>query len=374
MLLFVTACALITAMLVCAVALWQRRAPADGLAHAKALYTAFISDVERREQRGEIDVELGNEERVEAARALLKAEAEAAPASVARPALVSGLIFVTAAVTFVVYILFVGHPMASDQPYQARLKAWTLAAQKNPDDVSPEVLAAVLHQGADRNTRDPNLRKVVARNVKDPAFWTFLAQKDLEAGNAYLAAKEFETAQRLGPGQFTAWSDLGASLALISGGTIGRDAKIAFDKALALNPTDTRAHYYLGRMNLGAGDYAAARDHFTAALSGLAPDDARRGVVAEELKAVDVAQKGQDTMKTRVAGMVAGLAAQLKANPDNADGWARLLRSYDVLGDATARARAEADMKAHYRDRPDIAQSILARARSAVGAENTGEQ
>jgi len=374
MLLFVTASALITAMLLAVVALWQRRAPVDGLAHAKALYAAFVSDVERRERRGEIDEDLGNEERVEAARALLKAESEAAPPVTARPAIIAGLIFVTAAVTFIVYIVFVGHPLAVDQPYQARLRAWTRAAQQNPDDVSPEVLAAVLHQGADRNTTDPHLRQVVARNVKDPAFWSFLAQKDLEAGNAYLAAKEFETAERLAPEQFTAWSDLGASLALISGGTIGRDAKIAFDKALALNPNDTRAHYYLGRMSLNAGDYAAARDHFTAALSGLAPDDARRGVVAGELEAVDIAEKGQAAMKARVAGMVAGLAAQLKAQPDNADGWARLLRSYDVLGDAPARARAEADMKAHYRDRPDIEQSILARARAAVGAENTGGQ
>jgi cytochrome c-type biogenesis protein CcmH len=79
-------------------------------------------------------------------------------------------------------------------------------------------------------------------------------------------------------------------------------------------------------------------------------------------------------MKTRVAGMVTGLAEQLKAQPDNPDGWARLLRSYDVLGDASARTRAEADMKAHYRDRPDIAQSILARSRAAVGAENVGSE
>ncbi len=374
MLLFVTACALITATLIAVAGLWQRRAPADGLGHAKALYAAFVSDVERREQRGEIDAELGNEERVEAARALLRAEAEGAPSAAARPKLVAGLIFTAAAVTFVVYILFVGHPLATDQPYRARLQAWTHAAQQNPDSVSPEVLAAVLHQGADRNTQDPKMREVVARNLKDPAFWTFLAQKDLEAGNAYLAAKEFETAERLAPGSFTAWSDLGASLALISGGTIGPDAKIAFDKALALNPNDTRAHYYLGRMKLEAGQYDAARADFTGALSGLAADDPRRTVIAQELKAVDVAEKGQAATKARVAGMVAGLAAQLKAQPDNADGWARLLRSYDVLGDTAARRQAEDDMKAHYRDRPDIAQSILTRASAAVGAENTGGQ
>ncbi|MBW8733857.1 MAG: tetratricopeptide repeat protein [Asticcacaulis sp.] len=203
-------------------------------------------------------------------------------------------------------------------------------------------------------------------------FWTFLARKDMLAGNAYLAAKEFEQAQRLAPGNFTAWSELGEALAFISGGTISGDARAAFDKALALDPTDTRAHYYLGRMNLDAGRYDAARTDFTAALSGLAPDDIRRKVVSEQLAAVDVAEKAETATRARIAGMVQGLAAQLAAQPDNADGWARLLRSYDVVGNSAGRAKAEADMKAHYRDRPDIAQSILARAAAAVGAENTG--
>lgn len=361
MFLLATACALITAILVAVVALWQRRRPADGLTQAKALYAAFVSDVERRETRGEIDAEMANEERVEAARALLKAENEAGPAATARPKLLAGLVFVTAAVTFGVYLLFAGHPLVPDQPYRARLQAWTHAAQQDPDTVSPEVLAAVLRQGVDRN-------------AKDPVFWTFLARKDMLAGHAYMAAKEFERAEQLAPGSFTAWSELGEALAFISGGKIGGDAKTAFDKALAIDPADTRAHYYLGRMNLDAGHYDAARAEFTAALSGLAPDDVRRTVVSEQLKSVDTAEKAETDSRTRIAGMVAGLAAQLKADPENPDGWARLLRSYDVLGDAAARAGAEADMKTHYHDRPQVAASIIERARGAVGAENTGEQ
>jgi len=361
MFLLATACALITAMLVAVVALWQRRRPADGLEHAKALYAAFVADVERREARGEIDAELGHEERVEAARALLKAESEAPLSPPVRPKLAAGLIFAAAAVTFALYMLFTGRPLIPDQPYKARLQAWTHAAQQNPDDVSPEVLAAVLRQGVDRN-------------AKDPVFWTFLARKDMLAGHAYLAAKEFERAEALAPASFTAWSELGEALAFISGGKIGGDARAAFDKALAIDPADTRAHYYLGRMNLDAGRYDAARADFTAALSGLAPDDIRRTVVSEQLEAVDTAEKAEIAARARIAAMVAGLAAQLKADPENADGWARLLRSYDVLGDAAARAKAEADMKVHYRDRPQVAASILSRAQAAVGAENTGGQ
>ena len=47
-----------------------------------------------------------------------------------------------------------------------------------------------------------------------------------------------------------------------------------------------------------------------------------------------------------IRGMVARLAERLEAQPDDADGWLRLARSYDVLGEpgkaADARTRAEA--------------------------------
>jgi len=46
-----------------------------------------------------------------------------------------------------------------------------------------------------------------------------------------------------------------------------------------------------------------------------------------------------------IRGMVAGLATRLEANPDDLEGWQRLARSYDVLGEtdkaADARARGE---------------------------------
>jgi len=69
---------------------------------------------------------------------------------------------------------------------------------------------------------------------------------------------------------------------------------------------------------------------------------------------------------------VAALSAQLKASPDNPDGWARLLRSYAVLGDQAAHNAALKAMRAEYASRPAIAADIEAKAQAAVGAENTG--
>jgi cytochrome c-type biogenesis protein CcmH len=41
-----------------------------------------------------------------------------------------------------------------------------------------------------------------------------------------------------------------------------------------------------------------------------------------------------------IEGMVNGLAARLKRQPDDADGWIRLIRSYVVLGRADEAAKA----------------------------------
>ena len=353
-------CALITVALIAVVSVWQLRArPADPLVHAKSLYSAFVADVERREAAGQVDADLANEERVEAARALLKAEAIAAPVSVVRPRLAAIVTLVAAVLTFGLYILVLGHPLLPDQPYKQRLQQWTHSAQKDPDSLSPEALAAVLRQGA-------------VKNGKDPQFWLFLGRIDMLAGHYYDGAKDYEQAQRLAPQGFPAWSELGEALTLVAGGAITPDARAAFDKALTVDAHDTRALYYLGKMNLDAGRYELARGQFQAALDALPAGDMRRAALTEQVQAVDVSQKAEAATHARIAGMVATLAAQLKQNPDNPDGWARLLRSYDVLGDPAAKVQAITDMQAAYRNRPEVASSILARSQAAVGGENTG--
>jgi cytochrome c-type biogenesis protein CcmH len=52
--------------------------------------------------------------------------------------------------------------------------------------------------------------------------------------------------------------------------------------------------------------------------------------------------------------MVEGLAARLAAEPDDPEGWVRLVRSYAVLGDAARRDAALAQARARYADNPQI--------------------
>lgn len=360
----VLTCVVIAAVLIAVVSLWHRRAPAtDALTLAKAQYEGFVADVERREGRGDIDADLANEERVEAARALLKAEAADRPAYSLKPAHAAVGAFAVAGLSFGLYALYIGHPELPDQPYEKRVVGWTKAARQNIDSLPPEALSAVLH----RRASEPD-------NVKNPEFWLFLGKVDMMAGRYYEAAKAFDTSMKLSPKIFTGWSDIGEALYFVAGGAVGPDSQKAFDVALKQDPTDARAHYYLGRRDLDQGRYDSARTHFLTAKAALAVDDIRQNAIAEQLAAVETAQSGEAAAKARVNGMVASLEAQLAEQPDNPDGWARLLRSYDVIGDTAGKARALKSMQAHYRDRPQVAAGIVQKSQGAVGAENTGGQ
>ena len=53
-----------------------------------------------------------------------------------------------------------------------------------------------------------------------------------------------------------------------------------------------------------------------------------------------------------INGMVARLAAQLDAQPNDPAGWARLVRSYGVLGDKPDQDAALAKARTLFKDRP----------------------
>ncbi|MGZ3304271.1 MAG: c-type cytochrome biogenesis protein CcmI [Asticcacaulis sp.] len=360
MILLSLSCVLISALAIIIAGLWQRygTVPA-GFDQEKALYGQFVADIDRRAQQGDIDPELAEEERAEAARALLRAS-ETMPsfAGEVKPAVFVTALAVVIALSYGAYMVF-GHPGMPDQPYVARLKAWTQTAESHPEDVPAPALAAVLRQR-------------VARYGNQPAFWIATGQVDMQAGLFYDAAKAFEKARSLSPSTFKSWSELGEALTFVAKGTSGADAQAAFARALALDPNDARAHYYLGRLAASQGRYDEARSHFSTALSQLASDDGRRVAVVDQLKAADQAQLTQKQVQGRIAGMVATLEGQLQAQPENPEGWARLLRSYSVLNDQTGYQRALGNMRARYHDRPAIAADIEGKAKAAVGAENTG--
>ena len=105
--------------------------------------------------------------------------------------------------------------------------------------------------------------------------------------------------------------------------------------------------------------------------ASLAPDDPRRDGLAKEVAYVSAhgalpiegAPEGPAGVgPAQIQGMVDGLAARLKANPDDPDGWVRLVRAYGVLGETDRQDAALAEARQRYAAKPEVLAALAAAA------------
>jgi cytochrome c-type biogenesis protein CcmH len=256
-----------------------------------------------------------------------------------------------ASAALVVY-LAVGRPGMADQPFAARLASWRAA---DPASLDPSELAAVLT----RMTRErPN----------DAEAFHYLAIAQGAAQNPAEAVRAMRRAVRLAPQRADLWELLGEALISEAGGEVTPEAQDAFRQTLARDPRAVAARFHLARAQIAAGDKAGGIAAWRALLADLSAEDPRRpaliGAIAEAEHA-PVAKPGlPEGQLAMIQGMVEGLARRLKSNPDDSQGWVRLVRAYAVLGDAAKRDGALTQAKARYAAKPDILAQLDAAARA----------
>jgi len=144
-------------------------------------------------------------------------------------------------------------------------------------------------------------------------------------------------------------ADLGEALTGAANGIVTAEAKEAFDRAVAVDPADFRARYFLGLAAEQDGRPQQAADIWRKLLASAPPDAAWTGFVKESLARVDpsvaaapgpgeaevaaASEMSPEQRDTMIRGMVARLADRLKQDGSDVEGWLRLLRAYMVLGD-----------------------------------------
>jgi cytochrome c-type biogenesis protein CcmH len=196
-----------------------------------------------------------------------------------------------------------------------------------------------------------------------------LADFLFEARQYARAAQHYRVAVQLSGGRADLAGLYGEALVRAAGGQVGEEARRAFELALKSAPDDPRANYFLGLAEAQDGKAKAALERW-ARLEAAAPADApwlaqlRREmerVAAEaglDLAAIRRAAGGaggrgpsraeieaaermspEERMKM-IRGMVEGLEARLKENPNDLEGWKRLGRAYTVLKDHAKAAEA----------------------------------
>jgi cytochrome c-type biogenesis protein CcmH len=362
-----------------------------------ALYRRQLNEIDDLAERGLLAEGELKVARAEAARRLLgaartaeAAAADAAPPRVSRPLRLMVLAGAVAAPALAAALyVTLGKPGLPDQPFSARMKAWT---QQDLRSLRPDEVAALLQQAI---AKDPN---------KSAEPLTLLADMQLQSGNATGAEASIRKAIRLQPDDDGLWSSLGNLLVLEGNGAETPPAQQAFRQALKLNPKNAAARYNLGRARIAGGDLNGGLADWRALAADLPPDQrqqlepeieatAKAGHLAAPPKAqVEPPQQqaeaggGAEALAGALTGqapaggpgaggapdprqMVAQLAARLEQNPNDLPGWARLIRSYAVLGDADKMKQAQVRARQIFKGQPEALKSIDNASAAPQGSE-----
>ena len=193
------------------------------------------------------------------------------------------------------------------------------------------------------NTREVNglIPYLIERTRKAPndeRAWRYLGQAYVEASDPGDASKAFGRAIALsGKGDPDLDAAYGETLVMQSGGAVPAEAEDAFNAALAVDPHNGPARFYLGLARVGHGDRPGAISLWQSLLADTPATAPLHQILVDRI-AMLTSQGGPGAAPNPRA-MVAMLAARLKADPNDALGWVRLIHAYTVLGE-TAEARA----------------------------------
>ncbi|AWN46348.1 c-type cytochrome biogenesis protein CcmI [Methylobacterium terrae] len=321
------------------------------IATETGFYRDQLREIDRDAARGLLAAPEAEAARAEAARRLLRASRDPgrSPGAVGEPALrrrraASAFALSTVPlVALLVYGLY-GSPDLPAQPQAERLAH----ARSAGNDLAAAVAQIEAH---------------LAKAPEDGRGWAVLAPVYLRVGRVEDAIKAYENSLRILGDDASRLADYGEALVAAGDGVVSSKARDAFERALRQDPKAVKPQFYLARAAEQDGDRARARSRYAAMEAGAPPEAPWLPLVRESLARLDgtapaaagsapAANPGMsEEQRGMIRGMVEGLAQRLAEKGGSPEEWARLVRSYGVLGD---RPKAEA---------------TLAQARAALGTD-----
>ncbi|WP_420910164.1 c-type cytochrome biogenesis protein CcmI [Rhizobium laguerreae] len=307
-----------------------------------AVYRDQLRELDRDLNGGLITPEEADYARAEIGRRLIAVSADE-PAETAKPPghhrFTEAVVLLVLPVLGLCLYLTTGRPDLPSQPLEARLE--------NPgNDV------AVLITKAERH---------LAEKPDDGKGWDVLAPiyfRTMRVNDAQLAYRN--AIRLLGPSP-ARLDGLAETLMAVSDGVVTEEARQVLEQSLTLEPDNPRARFYIALSMEQAGRSKEARQAFET-LAKQSPADAPWLPLVNEHIAmnggakarVDPAAPGNPTQQDVAAaetmsagdrqqmirGMVESLDAKLSEEPNNFEGWVRLVRSYAVLNDKDRAAGA----------------------------------
>jgi len=361
MLLFFSICALVCAAILSLGLMVYARAPhISEQAIAKAHLQNLTLDTQDQMAKGLMDEAESRFILAEAGRHLLKLSETHDPQIKSAPKTASLIIGAIGLISLGLYSLNNSDP-ALDQPFSDRLAALTALSKTSPESLSPPQMAMVL-------------RQFQTSRANDPRYWSYLGQADRQAEHYSDAVHDYEHLTQLEPNTSMAWGELGMALMSMwqksgSGTLPDPEAKRALDTAIRLDPTAIPPQFFRAELAMAEGDFDQALSHFMILKSRLPATDSRQSDIDQSIVAIKSEIQKRQAQNDMIKAMVSGLKAKLIAEPNNPQGWARLLRSEKILGDEAGAQNSLATIKVIYAKNPDQVQQIIDMANAPVGAQ-----
>lgn len=307
-------------------------------AHDLEVYRDQLAELERDAARGLIQSVDAEQARAEIARRIIRLGSDDKASAVPRFSSAGRMLGAAAvlAVPLVSWGLYglLGSPDVPSQPLQERL------AQSPANSSVDELIARA--EGH------------LASNPQDGRGWDVLAPVYLRLGRYDQAITAYRNAIRLQGSTADREAGLGEAITDAGEGMVSTEAQQAFERALRLEKDQPKARFYLATALVQDGKLADAASAWEAMLAGLPAGSSWRAPIEAALVETRKRLAGPPTIKpapgptqqdmdaagsmspedrkAMVETMVAGLDEKLRQNPDDVEGWQRLLRSYKVLG------------------------------------------
>ncbi len=237
----------------------------------------------------------------------------------------------------------------------------------SPDLPSRPLAIRLAEPGEDLAILVKKMEDHLAGQPEDGRGWDVIAPVYLKMGRVEDAAKAYRAALRLGGANVSRLEGLSETLMATSSGLVTTDVLDELKQILSLERNNPRARFYIALSLEQAGRPGEARGAFED-LARQSPSDAPwlplvnehiaknggtavasagepaaqpaapGGPTTEDVAAAETMNSGDRQQMIR--GMVESLDAKLSADPDNFEGWMRLVRSYAVLNDKDRAATA----------------------------------
>ena len=308
-----------------------------------AVYRDQIDEIARDRAAGLIGAAEAEAARVEVSRRLIAAADAAETAPIPQPgdllrrrvAAVAALVLLPVVAGALYFTL--GSPSLPGQPLAARLGT--------PAGDTP--IASLVAQ----------VEAHLERNPEEGRGWEVLAPVYMRLSRFDDAVKARRNALRLLGPTADREADLGEALIAAGNSVVTAEAKDAFERALRSDAKHPKARFFLGVAAEQDGQREAAAAIWRALLQDAPAEAAWTGIVREALARVQGApapgpedivaaeRMSPEDRAQMVRGMVEGLAARLKQDGSDLEGWLRLVRAYAVLGERDKARAAAADAR-----------------------------